>query len=128
MRLLLDTHVFIWLLHEPERLGEQLEHLRDPATERLVSAVVPWEITIKHQLGKITLPQPPQTYVPQRMREMRAVSVPIDQSHALEVAGLPPLHRDPFDRMLVAQSRLLGVPILTANPAIAAYPVEAILI
>ena len=128
MRVLLDTHVFLWLQSEPERVGEHLDRLRDPDTERLVSAVVSWEIAVKHQLDRLPLPEPPRSYVPRRMREIRGVTVPIEQAHTLEAAELPMIHRDPFDRMLVAQARLLGVPIMTADPAISAYPVETMMV
>lgn len=128
MKLLLDTHVFIWLQREPERLGERIGLLEDLDNDLLVSAVLAWEIAIKHQLGRLQLPEPPQTYVPERVRAIKAESVPIEQAHALAVASLPALHRDPFDRLLIAQARSLGVPILTADQAIAAYPVETLMV
>lgn len=128
MRLLLDTHVFLWLQTRPERLGEWLGPLLDPETERIVSAVVAWEIAIKQQTGALELPAPAPVYVPERMRDIRARSLPIEQGHVLETSSLAPIHRDPFDRLLVAQSRLLGVPILTADPKILAYPAEAFMV
>jgi PIN domain nuclease of toxin-antitoxin system len=128
LKLLLDTHVFIWLQREPERLGERIGLLEDLDNDLLVSAVLAWEIAIKHQLGRLQLPEPPQTYVPERVRAIKAESVPIEQAHALAVASLPALHRDPFDRLLIAQARSLGVPILTADQAIAAYPVETLMV
>ena len=128
MRLLLDTHVFIWLQTEPERLGHRVGFLEDLDNDLLVSAVVTWEIAIKHGAGRLDLPDPPQIYIPQRMRYIRATSLPIEQRHTLAVASLPPIHGDPFDRMLVAQAQVLGVPILTADSTIAAYPVETLLV
>jgi PIN domain nuclease of toxin-antitoxin system len=127
LRLLLDTHVFLWLLTEPERLGEQLPVVEDPRTELLVSAVVSWEIAIKHGLGRLTLPEPPERYVPERIRAIGAKALPIEHTHALAVAALPPLHRDPFDRLLVAQAGLLDTPILTVDPAIARYAVQTLM-
>lgn len=128
MRLLLDTHVFIWLHAEPSRLGEHVELLEDLENELLVSAVVAWEIAIKHPLGRLTLPEPPQRYVPERTRAIGAVSVAIEQAHALAVASLPPIHRDPFDRLLVAQAVVLGAPIVTGDPVIARYPIETLMV
>lgn len=128
MRLLLDTHVFLWLHTARKRLGKHLELLEDPHTERLLSAVSSWEIAIKYALGRLPLPEPPQRYVPSRMRAIDAVAVPIEHSHTLAVAALEPLHSDPFDRLLVAQASLLDVPILTADPAIARYPVRTLLV
>lgn len=126
MRVLLDTHVFIWLHVEPDRLSAHLGFLHDLDNDLLVSAVVPWEIAIKHERNLLDLPEPPLVYVPARMSAIKAHSVPIEQSHALAVASLPPIHRDPFDRMLIAQAKQLGVPIMTADPAIMAYPVETL--
>jgi len=128
LRLLLDTHVFLWLNTEPERLGEHLPLVEDRNTELLLSAASSWEIAIKHRLGRLPLPEPPQRYVPTRMRAVGAQGLAIEHPHALAVAQLEPLHRDPFDRLLVAQARLLDVPILTADPMVARYPVQALLI
>lgn len=126
MRILLDTHVFLWLHGDPERLGQRLETLSAPDTEGLVSAVVAWEITIKHGLGRLQLPAPPQAWVPDRIRRGAMVSVAIELPHVLGVADLPDHHRDPFDRLLISQARHLGVPILSADPALAAYDVEVL--
>ncbi len=126
MNVLLDTHIFLWLHAEPERLGARLALLEDPRNDLLVSAASSWEIAIKHARGRLTLPEPPERYVPKRLRQMGAVSLAIEHSHALAVADLPALHSDPFDRMLVAQASLLQVPILTADPQVAQYPIESL--
>lgn len=128
MRILLDTHVFLWLHTEPERLGAHLSVLEDRRNELLFSAAGSWEIAIKHGLGRLPLPEPPQRYVPARLRAIGAQALPIEHTHALAVAALEPLHRDPFDRLLVAQAGLLDVPILTADPILARYPVQVLLI
>jgi PIN domain nuclease of toxin-antitoxin system len=128
VKVLLDTHIFLWLHTKRKRLGEHLSLLEDPHTERLVSAVSSWEIAIKYALGRLPLPEPPQRYVPSRMRAIDAVGVPIEHGHALAVAALPPLHGDLFDRLLVAQAGLLDVQILTADAAIAQYPVRTLLV
>jgi PIN domain nuclease of toxin-antitoxin system len=128
VRLLLDTHVFLWLNTQPERLGKHLPLIEDRRNELLFSAVSSWEIAIKHALGRLTLPEPPERYVPSRMRAIGAIGLAVEHSHALAVASLPSLHRDPFDRLLVAQSRLLDVPILTADPIVAEYPVQTLMV
>lgn len=128
MKLLLDTHVFLWLQTEPERLGERLPAVEDPATELLLSAASAWEIALKHSAGKLPLPDPPQRYVPERLSAIEARSLPVEHAHALATATLPPLHRDPFDRLLIAQSALLDIPILTADEAVARYPVRTLLV
>jgi PIN domain nuclease of toxin-antitoxin system len=126
VRLLLDTHVFLWLQTEPERLGEQLALIEDRRNGLLVSAVSSWEIAIKYGLGRLPLPEPPERYVPESLRAIGAEAIAIEHGHALAVAALPPLHRDPFDRLLVAQALLLDVPILTTDSEILAYPVRAV--
>ena len=128
MKLLLDTHVFLWLLTEPERLGEHLRTVEDPANGMLLSAASSWEIAVKVRLGRLELPDDPTRYVPDRMRAIGAEPLAVEHAHALEVAALPPLHRDPFDRLLVAQARHLGLTILTADAAVARYDVRTMLV
>jgi PIN domain nuclease of toxin-antitoxin system len=128
VRLLLDTHVFLWLQTEPERVGDHLATVKDRGTTLLVSAASSWEIAIKYGLGRLPLPEPPERYVPTRMRAIGAEALPIEHGHALAVAALPPLHRDPFDRLLVAQAGAAGATILTADPAVAQYPAETLLV
>ena len=128
MKVLLDTHVFLWLHTEPERLGGHLELMEDQRNTALVSAVVSWEIALKYGLGRLPLPEPPERYVPERLRAIGAESLPVEHAHALAVAKLPSLHRDPFDRLLVSQAGLLNLPILTADPQVAAYPVRTLLV
>jgi PIN domain nuclease of toxin-antitoxin system len=128
LRLLLDTHVFLWLQTEPERLGSRLALVEHRGNERLLSAVSSWEIAIKHGLGRLPLPEPPQRYVPSRMRAIGARALAIEHGHALAVAALEPLHKDPFDRLLVAQAKALDIAILTADAAIAQYPVRTLLV
>ncbi len=128
MKLLLDTRVFLWLLTEPERLGEHLRTVENPANGMLLSAASSWEIAIKVRLGRLELPDDPTRYVPDRMRAIGAEPLAVEHAHALEVAALPPLHRDPFDRLLVAQARHLGLTILTADAAVARYDVRTMLV
>lgn len=124
MRVLLDTHAFLWLHSEPERLGDRLELLEDPATVRLVSAVVGWEIAIKHGLGRLALPAPPQQWVPARIERAAMTPLAIEMSHVLGVAELPAHHRDPFDRLLISQARQCGVPVVSADAIFGSYDVE----
>jgi PIN domain nuclease of toxin-antitoxin system len=128
LRLLLDTHIFLWLQAEPERLGEHRSVVEDRRNQLIVSAVSSWEIAIKHGLGRLPLPEPPERYVPERLRLIAAETLAIEHTHALAVAALPRLHRDPFDRLLVAQAKLLDVPILTADPQVAQYPVRTLMV
>ncbi|MCW3018077.1 MAG: hypothetical protein JWN10_385 [Solirubrobacterales bacterium] len=128
MRILLDTHIFLWLNTEPERLGADLATIEDSRTELVVSAASSWEIAIKHGLGRLPLPEPPERYVPERIRALAAEGLPVAHTHALAVAGLPRLHRDPFDRLLVAQATLLDLSIMTADREVAQYPVRSLVV
>jgi PIN domain nuclease of toxin-antitoxin system len=127
MRLLLDTQVFLWLQLEPERVAaDALELLATGSNEVLLSAASSWEIAVKYALNKLPLPEPPREYVPARMRRDRIDGLPISHLHSLHVAVLPMLHRDPFDRLLVAQSQLERIPLVTADPQIARYDVRVV--
>jgi PIN domain nuclease of toxin-antitoxin system len=126
MQLLLDTHVFLWLLAAPERLDQHIDTLRDPETELFLSAASSWEIAIKVQLGRLTLPEDPRSYIPDQMRAIGARPLAIEHTHTLAVGSLPPLHRDPFDRLLVAQAIDLRLPIVTADTQIAQYEVAVL--
>lgn len=123
--MLLDTHCWLWMESAPERFSIPMRRsLEDPGTELLLSVVSVWELAIKAALGKLELPEPIDTYVPSRLRRSQVGSLPVRLEHALEAAGLPLHHADPFDRMLIAQARAERLPILTADRAFAAYDVE----
>jgi PIN domain nuclease of toxin-antitoxin system len=128
VRILLDTHVFLWLQVQPERLGDHLAAVADTANERLLSAASSWEIAIKHGLGRLSLPEPPARWVPERMRAVGAMPLAVEHTHALAVADLPVHHRDPFDRLLVAQARALGASLLTADRQLEDYDVDLLMI
>jgi len=125
LRVLLDTHCWLWLCAEPERFSPvTLDRLADPSTERLLSAASVWEIVIKHGIGKLSLPVTPRDFVPSRLTITRTAVLAVSAAHALRVAELPEHHRDQFDRMLVAQSLVEGVSLLTADTALARYDLE----
>jgi len=123
--LLLDTHVWLWMLSEPERLpGEVLAQLGDMETTLLLSAASAWEIAIKFRLGRLELPEPPRDYVPDRLRRSGVHPLAVEPDHALRVADLPEHHRDPFDRLLIAQAQALDLLLVTADRQLSAYDVE----
>ncbi|MDQ3537490.1 MAG: type II toxin-antitoxin system VapC family toxin [Actinomycetota bacterium] len=127
MRVLLDTHVWLWLQASPQRLDAKARELvQDTRNELLLSAASAWEIAIKYALGRLALPEPPPSYVPDRMASSGVGGLAVEAGHALHVATLPALHRDPFDRLLVAQSQLESIPIMTADSAIARYDVAVV--
>jgi PIN domain nuclease of toxin-antitoxin system len=126
VRALIDTHVFLWLVSEPERLGDQRDLVADSSTELLFSAASSWEVSIKYALGRLELPTTPERFVPQQIRDSALTAIPVEHAHALAAGSLTAHHRDPFDRLLVAQARELRVPIITADPVFSAYEVEVL--
>ncbi len=127
MRLLLDTQCWLWMQVSPSKLNEQARALLvDPANDLLLSAASSWEIAIKYGLGKLPLPMPPGMYVVDRLRGGGVTPLAISHSHALAVAELPAHHHDPFDRLLVAQARLDGLTLLTADRVLGRYDVRII--
>jgi PIN domain nuclease of toxin-antitoxin system len=124
---LLDTNVVIWLSSEPTVVhAKTLDMLGADSTGLVLSAVVPWEASIKWGTDKLTLPGHPKEWVAQVVREFGAEHLPISHAHATEVAELPDHHRDPFDRMLIAQAQVEGLPIVTADRSFGRYDVEVI--
>ena len=127
MTYLLDTHVWLWMLADPDRIRPDLAaELRADRTRLLLSAATSWEIAIKWAVGRLILPEPPATYVPSRMQRTKVEPLSVTHSHALQVATLPRQHGDPFDRLLVAQAQLEGVPIVTVDGAFDAYDVDVV--
>lgn len=124
MNLLLDTNVWLWLQHSPERLGDAIEFVEDPENILYLSAASSWEIAIKWSIGKLPLPVPPRTYVPDRMASSGVLPLPVHHAHTLAVAGLPRHHRDPFDRLLIAQSQLEGARLVTSDEAMRPYEAD----
>ncbi|MFI5044402.1 MAG: type II toxin-antitoxin system VapC family toxin [Acidimicrobiales bacterium] len=125
MKLLLDTHVWLWMLAEPDRLSDSTRQLiQDRRTALYLSAVSSGEIAIKHALGRLPRPEPPEHSVPARMRTTGVRGLPIEHAHALHVDTLEMHHRDPFDRLLVAQSQVEGLPLLTADRVFERYDIE----
>lgn len=127
MRILLDTQVWLWMQSAPGRFGTRsLAIVADPQNELLLSAASSWELAIKFGLGKLPLPAPPAEYVPSRMQASGTGGLPITHTHALQAASLPGYHRDPFDRLLIAQAQVESLPLLTADPRIGRYEVEVL--
>jgi PIN domain nuclease of toxin-antitoxin system len=127
MRALLDAHAFIWWVLDMPRLSDTChEILSDGDNDVLLSAASCYEIAYKAAQGRLTLPDTPEAYIRSRLVANGFGSMPLELSHTLRAATLPIIHRDPFDRMLIAQAQIEGLPILTADPAISRYDVETI--
>jgi len=115
------------MLAEPERLGSRFRSIAaDQDTELLLSAASSWEIAIKHSTGRLPLPEPPHLFVPRYLDQSGVRGLPVQHHHALGVGQLAWHHRDPFDRLLVAQAQLEQLPLVTADPVFAAYQLELI--
>ena len=125
MRLLLDTAVFIWLVEGDARLSEPVQGLiTDPANEVYLSAASAWEIAIKYSVGRLLLRAPPEQYVTGQRRLHRIETLPVGEQAALQVHKLPDYHRDPFDRIIIAQAIVDGLAVVTPDHQIRQYPVR----
>jgi PIN domain nuclease of toxin-antitoxin system len=125
VKLLLDTHCFLWLQISPERFSDDHLALLQAGENRLfLSAASAWEITVKHALGKLHLPAPPAIYLPTRMSTAGVEGLPVHIAHATRVGDLPSHHRDPFDRLLVAQAQVDNLTLVTADAQLDAYDVD----
>ena len=120
MRRLLDTHALIWAAADPARLSAAAaEAIRDPENDVYVSAVTAWEVAIKRAVGRLRFPDVDR----ELLSSLRFAELPISLDHAAEAGRLPPHHRDPFDRMLIAQARVDGLVVVSADRSFEPYEV-----
>ncbi len=127
MRLLLDTHIFLWFISGDRRLPDTfIESIRNTDNEVYLSVVSNWEATIKYQLGKLPLPQPPETYLLIQRERHLIISLSLTEASVGQLGKLASIHRDPFDRMLICQALEHDLTILTVDDAIRAYPVKVL--
>jgi PIN domain nuclease of toxin-antitoxin system len=125
MNYLVDTSIFIWSVGPADRLNrEARELIKDTSEHLFFSAASAWEISIKHALGKLRLPESPSTYVPKRVQARGMRLLPILNHHALLAGELPMHHFDPFDRMLIAQAKSEGLTLMTADRTFKRYDVD----
>ena len=125
MSYLLDTTVFVWLLKEPEKLNPRaLNLIEDESHDVFLSSVTSWEVVIKSAMGKLTLPRKPDELWSEIMAKFSFQPLSITHTHSLAVGQLAFYHRDPFDRMLVAQAMSEKLILLTADSMFEKYPVE----
>lgn len=127
MRVLLDTHTFLWWIDDDAQLSATARTiLTEPTNEIFFSAASGWEVAIKSQIGKLHLPADLAPFLLQQLQDNHFTVLPMQLSHTLHVYTLPLLHRDPFDRILIAQSQVETLPILTSDGLIAQYTVETL--
>lgn len=127
MKILLDTCTFLWIVGGGQNLPPRAAALyQSQDNEVFLSAASAWEIAIKHAAGKLPLPVAPQSLVADERERLGVASLAIDEESAMHVARLPDLHRDPFDRLLIAQALVHGLTILTPDPQISQYPARVV--
>ena len=127
MKLLLDTHTFIWWDNEPEKLSQKVNDLLlDNTNEIILSVVSVWEMQIKIQLGKFKLKLPLQEIIESQQKTNNIYILPIELKHVLALGNLPTHHRDPFDRLLVTQSNIEDAYLVSKDPVFANYPVKVL--
>jgi PIN domain nuclease of toxin-antitoxin system len=122
MKLLLDTHIFLWLIHDDKRLSNNLcQKIRNPNNERFLSVVSIWECVIKYQLGKLSFPHSPEIYLTEQRRKHLIKSLVVDENSVAQLINLPLFHRDPFDRLLISQALQRDLIMVTEDRAILNY-------
>lgn len=127
MNVLLDTHAFLWwVIDDPQLSSTAKAVIADPTNTIYFSVISAWEIIIKERTGKLALPEPPQTYIPSRLASNQFITLNVEIRHVLSIATLPDHHRDPFDRLLIAQSQVENIPLLTVDYQISQYPVSVV--
>jgi PIN domain nuclease of toxin-antitoxin system len=125
MKVLLDTCAFIWLVTDNPKLSELAKEIfLDEDNEILLSAVTGFEIAVKYSLGKLHLTEPPREFVIHRMNANALTELPVSMTHALALQNMPLHHKDPFDRLLVAQAMVNQIPLLSADQQLSAYDIE----
>lgn len=127
MKLLLDTQVWLWTLVSPDRLSARTAALlTDTRNELFLSAASCWEIAVKYQSGKLPLPEEPEEFIVPRLLRDGIQGLPISIQHASRVSALPLIHRDPFDRLLVSQTQLEALTLVSADAIFAQYDVTLV--
>ena len=128
MKALLDTHVFLWWIMDDERLTPYIrDFIADEGNDLFLSSASCWEIAIKTKIGRLKLSENPEKFIPDQMIANNITGLPIQLVHALHVYNLPDHHRDPFDRILVAQARIEKIHIITNDNIFADYDVKILL-
>ncbi len=127
MRYLLDTHVFLWMVAAPDRLSQKIREIVSRKNNSLyLSAASGWEIALLRNLGRIELPDEPQRFIPEAMQQFSVMPIPIGFSTAIAAATLPLIHRDPFDRIIIAEAEKEKIIVMTKDKKFAEYGVQSL--
>jgi len=125
MRLLLDTCTFLWWMAEPGKLSPKVRRrLVDQRNEVVMSAASGWEIALKHRLGRLLLSEAPSAFIAAALASHNISILPVSMAHGIRAGELPLHHKDPFDRLLIAQSGIEGLTLTSPDSVFAAYDVE----
>lgn len=125
MNILLDTCSFLWVVSDSPELSSNARRLfEDPANDVYLSVASAWEIIVKHNLGKLPLPELPHDFIKNNRINHRIETLPLDEAAVLQLSRLPEYHKDPFDRIIICQAIAGGMIILTPDPHISSYPVR----
>jgi PIN domain nuclease of toxin-antitoxin system len=123
MKLLLDTHIFLWFIENNNRLSAQWRvEIENPDNQVYLSVASVWECIIKYQIGKLNFPESPEIYLKKKRKQHLISSLVIDEDSIAYLTNLPLLHKDPFDRLLICQSLQHNLFIMTEDNAILSYP------
>jgi PIN domain nuclease of toxin-antitoxin system len=123
MKLILDTHIFLWLIDEDRRLtDDKVQVISNPENEVFLSVISVWECAIKYQIGKLQFPQSPDIYLPKQRSKHLIKSLDVCENTIKQLIKLPMIHKDPFDRLIIAQALEWDLSIMTEDPAILGYP------
>ncbi len=126
-KLLLDTHALLWYATGDSKVSARaLSAIGDLGSRCYLSVATVWEIVLKYRTRKLSLPYPPAKFLESATREMRLIVLPVELGHALRTLELPPIHRDPFDRLLVAQALVEGMQLVTADEELSKYPIKVL--
>ena len=123
MKLLLDTHIFLWLIDDDKRFSDRYRQaIQNSNNEKFLSVASIWECVIKYQIGKLDFPSSPETYLPKQRRKHLVKTLSVDENSIARLVKLPLLHKDPFDRLIMAQALQHDLIIMTEDKLILAYP------
>jgi PIN domain nuclease of toxin-antitoxin system len=127
MKLILDTHTFIWWANEPEKLSEKaLTACQDNSNTLILSVVSVWEMQIKMQLGKLKIRRPIEKLIKTQQQANGLQVLPIELAHVLSLSGLPSHHKDPFDRLLITQANVEGAILVSVDLVFSSYSVKVL--
>ncbi len=124
MKILLDTHIFLWFINNDPQLSPTAKTLLESDVDLVLSAASLWEISIKVSIGKMTLPKPFEIFIPEQIQQNQIEILPIEINHLTHVSTLPFHHKDPFDRLLISQSFAEGIPIVSVDTMFDQYNVN----